>query len=55
MYLTSFSEAIGQSQLKILLEVNAMMGILWLFLCFLWIIGLALLAELFFYEEEQQF
>jgi hypothetical protein len=33
-----------------------MMGILWLSLfCFLWIIGLALLAELFFYEEEQLF
>ncbi|MDM9381794.1 hypothetical protein QUB80_13885 [Chlorogloeopsis sp. ULAP01] len=55
LYLTSFSEAIAQSQLKILLEVSAMIGILWLFLCFLWIIGLALLAELFFYEEEQQF
>ncbi|BAU05025.1 hypothetical protein FJSC11DRAFT_1282 [Fischerella thermalis JSC-11] len=24
-------------------------------LCFLWIIGLTLLAEFFFYEEEQQF
>jgi hypothetical protein len=24
-------------------------------LCFLWIIGLTLLAEFFFYEEEQMF
>ncbi|MEH1939708.1 MAG: hypothetical protein V7L01_05730 [Nostoc sp.] len=37
------------------LEVIAMMGIyLFLVCCFLWLIGLALLAEFFLYEEEQQ-
>ncbi len=33
-----------------------MTGIIWfLIFCFLWLIGLTLLAEVWFYEEEQEF
>lgn len=32
-----------------------MLGILWItVLCFIWLIGFTLLAEIWFYEEEQE-
>jgi hypothetical protein len=37
------------------LEVIAMMGIFWFSVCcFLWLVGLTLLAEVWFYEEEEE-